>query len=150
MKSFQLGDSQSVLKTIEEIVELFAENNYEKAFDLFNEHQYFRYTPEKFKETIETYFDDEPRKKVTSAYSAAGLHPNKRRSLESEDDDFVSAVHSKFPYCVCWYKEGDGYKGNYAHADLPLNGSWSDLTVKFEFDDDGNVCWLVLEDVEVM
>lgn len=150
MRIFQFGDSQSVLKTLEEIVELFADDNYEKAFHLFKEHQYFQYTPEELKETIETYFDDEARKKVTSAYAAIDMYPDKRRSLEYENDDFLSVVHSEFPYCVCWSMEEDKYEGNYAHADLPLNGSWSDLTVKFEFDDDGNECWLLLEDVEVL
>lgn len=150
MRKFRIGDSQSVLKTLEEIVELFAGNEYEKAFDLFEEHNYFKYTPEELKDAIEEHFDDEPRKKVTSAYSALDLHPNKRLSLESEDEDHVSVVHSKFPYCVCWSKENDEYEGNYTQADLPLNGSWSDLTLKFEFDEDEDSCWLVLEDVEVM
>ncbi len=124
MRKFRVGDSQSVLKTLkelEELVELFAVNDYEKAFELFGVHKYFKYTPEELKDAIETYFYDEPPKKVTSANLSVGLHPNQRLSLESEDDDHVSVVHSIFPYCVCWSKENDRYEGNYAHVDLPLN-----------------------------
>ena len=151
MRTFQFGDSQSVLKTLEEIVELLAENNYAKAFDLFAEHKYFKYTPEELKDTIETYLEEkEPKNIVTSAFSATDLLPYKMQSLESEYDDFISVVHAQFPYCVAWNIEDDKYIGNYAHADLPINGKWSDLTLKFLFDEDDDKCWLVLEDVEVM
>ncbi len=150
MRTFKIGDSQSVLATLEEIVELLAGDKYAKAFELFEEHEYTQYTPEDLRDTIETYFEDEPGKKVTSAYSAGEPPAYSRESHDYEDDEFVSVVHAKFPYCVCWAKDGDGLEAMYAHVDLPLNDAWSDLTVKFDLVGEGGKCWLVLEDIEEM
>ena len=149
MKTFELGDSQSILKALEETVELLAANKYEDAFRIFGKHPYFEYTPETLKEAIKTY-DEGEGEKVTSAFEAGVPKPNQRESLESEDQEFLSVAHPKFPYCVCWAKEDKKLEPLYAHADLPMDGKWSNLTVKFILDGDDEKCWLVLEDIEVM
>lgn len=148
IKTFKSGQSDEILSFLHDTVVLLAANRYEEALEPISGSPY---SPKELKEGIRNYFEDGTDRFVTPPKEATGMHPRQRESMEDNNEDFLSVVHADYPFCVCWDRENDDWKPLYAHADLPLNGSWEDqLTLKFVFEARPEGFSIVIEDIEVM
>lgn len=128
------ANDEGVLDLVRTWIELLSNQNYQAAFELTGHDSYYSWTPWLIQKVIKGYGlpDESSQEKyeVTSVNDALG-GPTPRWEVE-------------------WFDrtDADGRVGEVS-ADIPLNGSWSDLTATFEIflRDDRYV--LVLNDIHV-
>jgi len=110
-----------------------SEEDYKSAYKRTSHDPYYEWTPELIEKVINGYGLHEPHPsgeifKVTPIKEASGEAP--RQEVD------------RSPY--------DGNRFGYIYYDLPLNGEWSDLTVSFRLEKNGENLQAVLEEIHVM
>ena len=127
------SSDEEILSFVEEWVADLSEEDYKSAYKRTSHDPYYEWTPELIKRVINGYGLPEPHPsgeifKVTPIKEARGEAP--RQEVD------------RGPY--------DGNRFGYIYYDLPLNGEWSDLTVSFRLEKNGENLQAVLEEIHVM
>ncbi|MDE9449038.1 hypothetical protein J3R80_00965 [Aliiroseovarius sp. Z3] len=131
----QPANNEIVLDLVHTWIELLANKHYQAAFELTGHDSYHSWTPDLIRKVIESYgLPDEnslQKYEVTSVDEAQG-GPKPRWEVE-------------------WFEQPgtDGRVGEVS-AELPLNGTWSDLTAIFEIYLRDDKYALVLNDIHVL
>jgi hypothetical protein len=132
-----VSDDQ-ILALVHAWIGLLAKERYEEAFALHTAREHW--TPFLARMVIQNYGSLEPR-------------PDGRQfQVTPVETAVVGPDGPQNPYqAVDWFDEpaADGVVGM-VHTDLPLNGTWSDLTVVFELVAGPEGLWLQLDDIHVL
>ncbi|MBL9083725.1 MAG: hypothetical protein JNK76_18050 [Planctomycetales bacterium] len=132
MHLHQNPSDDEILRFVEEWIDDLARDDYAAAFRRTDHDPYYRWTPELMRLVVQGYGLPEPHRSgavfaVTARASALGGPPQR-----VVDRDVVR------PHCLAeiWY-------------DLPLNGTWSDLTATFRVELRAEVSAVILQEIHV-
>ena len=134
------ASDDDILNAIRDWIEVLAEDNFEAGYAMLRHSPDEPWTPEFLRIWISNYGWHDPMKdgstfQVTSWETAT-------RTPSSPQKQYTAVEHYSLPAV-------NGAMG-YVHFDLPLNGSWSDLTAIFSFFNVEGFIVLQLDDVHVL
>lgn len=136
MRSFKTNDEWTIFQAVEEWIEALAEQRYSDAFQMF-------YVP------AESHWSQELLQAVAENYGAAERRPDGRLfSVTSPREAQIADLSPRWE--IDWYDEEQDGEIAEVIADLPLNGTWSDLTALLVLKRSADEYFLQLVRVDVL
>ena len=149
VSKFVPDDFEKPVQFLEKFIQQLSSDEFEFAFQSILSSAY---SPAELKRVLQEFSINGELLVITPPSEATGLHPNIQAKLgqRTDDGEFITLMHERYPFYFCWSNTQGVWVPLYAHADLPINGAWTDITLQFDFSEHNGEFLPLIEDIEVM